>query len=670
MSMISPTTVPGLLAQAIAHHQAGQLSAAEELYRSILVKEPDQPDALHLIGVIAHQLGRHDVARGLIEKAISRNGAIAGYYINLGNVLVALDDHQAAVTALETAIRLAPQVAEAHANYALSLLRLGRFKDAAAAANKALKIDPKHPGALINLGLCQLKSGRADAAAHAFRKALRGDPQAREAKLGLIRALAAGGPKDQAEALALAGEQAKQGDDGEVLALLGGLELHAGLTDAADATTAKALVLAPGDPTARINRAAVQIARGELDQARGVIEPLLRTAPVLPAALVVAGQIDVAAGNYQEAAAAFRRALAADPENPAIQHELGNALYHDLQLAEAEKLFAQAAAKAASARTLTSLGLTRLSLGDLARGWKDYESRFDADPSVAGARSFRLPRWKGQPLAGKKLLVWREQGVGDEMIFARLYPEIIARAGQGQVVIDTDPRLTALFARSFPGAHFVPASETQTLLAQDPAIGFQIPALSACPLLYPGLTAMPGSSPRLVLDPAQAGKAAQWLSNLPAGLRIGICWRSLKLASDRSRNYAPLADFAALATLPGAVLVSLQYGDTAAEIAAFKAATGHQVHVCPDLDLTNEFDGTAALAAGLDFVVSVDTVMAPLSVLAGAPTYWLTTPGRWPMFGTERYPLLPEARLQIRPLDENWPAVIGRVIASIKAAAA
>ena len=162
----------GLIQKGIQVHQAGQLPEAEAIYRQVLGVEPDHADANHLLGVIADEVGRHEIAVQLISKAIKKNPIDAAYHCNLGNALHEQGRLDEAVASYRKALAIKPDYAEAHSNLGNALHEQGRLDDAVASCRKALGIKPDLAGAHSNLGNAFTDLGRLDDAVASYHKAL------------------------------------------------------------------------------------------------------------------------------------------------------------------------------------------------------------------------------------------------------------------------------------------------------------------------------------------------------------------------------------------------------------------------------------------------------------------------------------------------------------------
>jgi tetratricopeptide (TPR) repeat protein len=193
-------TIPEAFAIAIQHHREGRLQAAEEIYRRILAAEPDQPDAIHLLGVIASQAGKHDLAVEQILRAIGLNGNVPAFHNNLGEAYRALRRVSEAVASFRRALELNEDMAEAHANLGHALWELGKLEEAIAHYYRALELAPSMAGVHSNLGNALKDQGKRDEALACYRRALELKPDLAEAHGNLGKALAESGDLAGAEA--------------------------------------------------------------------------------------------------------------------------------------------------------------------------------------------------------------------------------------------------------------------------------------------------------------------------------------------------------------------------------------------------------------------------------------------------------------------------------------
>ena len=191
------TSIPKAIQAALEHHQAGRLPQAEALYRQILQVAPNHPDALHLLGVIARQDGKNEIAVELITKAISVNPS-SSMYCNLGAALRDQGKLDTAVESYHKALSIKPDFAEAHYNLGIALQQQGKLDAAIESYHKAVSIKPDFAEAYSNLGLALKDQGKLDAAVESYHKALAIKPDFAEAHSDLGIALQEQGKLDAA----------------------------------------------------------------------------------------------------------------------------------------------------------------------------------------------------------------------------------------------------------------------------------------------------------------------------------------------------------------------------------------------------------------------------------------------------------------------------------------
>lgn len=528
---------------------------------------------------------------------------------------------------------------EAHLEAAMTHHRMGRLAAAVTAYRAALAETPEHPDALHLLGVALHQSGQPRAGLALIARVLARDPAFPQALANAALILQAlGRPADAVvyarAALILHPAYA------EAWTNLGNIEKDRNRLEAADACHCRALAIRPAYGEAMTNRGTVQELLGRPGIAAALHRAALTLRPDLADAHNNLGIALQALGKREAAAASFVRALN---------------LQADLPLAQ------------------WNLGLLRLAAGKLAAGWQGYRWRFRG-PQMLKARHFPVPEWRGEPLAGRRLLVWREQGVGDEVLFATLWPELLARvaAEGGAVILETEPRLVSLFQRRFPAATVRPAPDPAVvsgLAPEEPAaaerLDFQIPAGSLPALLRPSLDHFPPRLEGLIPCPDRVALWRQRLDALPPGLRIGLCWRSRDLAARRSRSYTSLRDWQPLLTRPGVQIIRLQYDDCAAEIADAEARFGITLHQWADLDLKDDFEGVAALMVNLDLVITGPTSVGELAAALGAPVWRLAWYGDWSALGAAARPWYPSMRLFTGLADDALPETLAVLLRAL-----
>ncbi len=497
-----------------------------------------------------------------------------------------------------------------------------------------LKRSPNDPKLLARLSTLERRRGRVEAAIDLARRALLSDAAFVPGLLALGHALSDRGDNDAAVA---AYETAWQKQPDNILALtnLSTLRLRQ-VGAAADGAAAD-------ERGGALIEEALDLAR----RAQAIDPDYVHANLAVGAALMRKNEVD-------GAAAAYDRAIALEPGNVIALVNLTLLRLEQSRSEEAEALGRRAvAADPGNAQAHWHLALALMVNGKLREGWPEFAWRWVTDFTAVGRRHWPWPEWQGGPLEGR-LLVWNEQGIGDELMFSSLLPEL---SKQLDLVVECDPRLLGLLGRSLPGVTLIPRTGVPPETREWPAgIVAQIAAGDIARHLRPDLASFAGQSGTyLKPDP----KRAEAIRQRDGGdrPRIGLAWDTrAKLHGERRR--IPLADFLPLLRNERLHVVSLQYGDHSAEIEAV-AARGGAIAVDPAVDPLTDLDGFAAQVASLDLVITIDNSTAHMAGALGVPC-WVLIPDppewRW-MLDREDCVWWPSLRLfrQQRPGDWSTP---------------
>jgi tetratricopeptide (TPR) repeat protein len=291
------TAIAQQLTTAVQHHQTGRVAEAESLYRAVLAVEPDQADALHLLGVLLYQRGRHAEAVELIERALAILGPHPVFHSNLAAVYLELDRLDDTVTHARAALRLQPNLANAHHNLGVALMRQEQHEPALAAFTEAVRLDPGHIEARCNRAATLHRLGRAAEALACAQEALQLAPDHPQAHNDLGGVLMTLDRHDEAighlrEAIRLRPAYAEaHGNLGMALRARGAL-------DEAIASLRTALQLNPRNADTHNSLAYALECKGQIDQARAELLQAVALAPDNPRTLAGLSALD-AAGYYE-----------------------------------------------------------------------------------------------------------------------------------------------------------------------------------------------------------------------------------------------------------------------------------------------------------------------------------------------------------------------------------
>ena len=626
--------------------------------------KPSSPTIRHNRGQALFNLGRLADARADVEKALQLKPDYAPSWNLLGNILAGEGDRAGAERAYRRALQANPAFAEVHYNFGLLLQESGRNDEAIAEYRRALAARPRFAPAHNNLANALKASGRIDEALAQYAEAVRADPQLADALSNFGTALRELGRFDEAIPL-LERSVALRPDSAAALNNLG-IAYHERHRDAeAVRCYRRALELRPEFHEARNNLGNALSALGEVDEAAAAYREAIAQAPSHPDAYSNLGVLLQERGSAEEAMDAYRRALELRPDHADALSNLGYMLQEEGRLDEAIGHYRRALdANPASTRAGYNLGLALIVRGELAQGWDLHELRFRTTPPIAIARSLPMPRLSAADLATpQRIAIWREQGVGDQLLYASLVPELEARGHS--VVMEVDARLAPAFRRAHPAWTIVTAGDSDRAFAgctRHIAVG-------SLPQLLRTSAESFAAQPAALLA-ADAGRAAQFRTRIAApGVRpIAISWRSFQ---PKGRGYvqrkksAALEAFAALSRRDDLRLLDVQYGDTAAEREAFARAGGRLAHF-DDLDLFNDLEGVLAAIAACDAVVTTSNVTAHLAGAIGKETFLVYLAGNppfhyWVPRADGRSTWYPSVRIVTAREIDTWDKALGRV---------
>jgi hypothetical protein len=310
-----------------------------------------------------------------------------------------------------------------------------------------------------------------------------------------------------------------------------------------------------------------------------------------------------------------------------------------------------------------SKSLVYLSTGRLAEGFAHYDCRFGADTTMV-RRTYPQPRWDGRPVPGT-LLVWGEQGLGDQIIYASMLPDLVSRAEK--VVVEVEPRLVDLFARSFPDVQV--AAIGKELYAGD--IKAHAPIGSLGRYLRHGADMFPAASAGFLKADAARTRALRKRLAGDGRRVIGLSWKSQNPKFEKAKS-AELLDFESVLRLPGCRFVDLQYGDTLIDRERTEHALGVRVEHLDDIDNTRDIDSLAALIAACDLVVTVSNTTAHLAGGLGVRTFVMVPYGHarlWYWFKErDDSPWYPSLSVKRQRSGQPWADLIAAHAQEIAAA--
>ncbi len=450
----------------------------------------------------------------------------------------------------------------------------------------------------------------------------------------------------------------------DALHLLGRIHGDRGELQEAIELIGRALKALPKFPDAHHNLSTYLIRDGKFADAERHLRSVLKLQPQNARAESDLGGVLLQLRRYKDAAASFDKALQHDPT-------LATALINTVTVREIEgrfdevipaydKLLARDPENATAHyyRALSLLARERFS-----EGWAEYVWRWRRADTAAKHGVFPLPYWAGELLDGVRVLVWTEQGPGDEILIASMLPDLLARGAA--VSLLCSERMTPLFRRSFPTITVIDTIDGVT----PDAFRFQISLSELGRHLRPTRESFGTSRAILQADPTHRDALrAQYRGDSNSPL-VGISWRSRAVGVEGEKSQ-PLATWEPVLRTPGVRFVCLQYGDCAAEIRDAEQRFGIQILHDPAIDPLKDLDAFAAQVAAMDLVISVSNTTVHVAGGLGLPT-WVMVPaarGRiWYWFlNRVDSPWYPGVRLVRQRHAGDWSPAIQDVAARLR----
>jgi tetratricopeptide (TPR) repeat protein len=620
----APNMVNAWVALGQAQRAAGSVTGAETAYRQAIRLDGMNALARLGLGELCIAAGHPQQALAEFELALQRNPALVAAHLGLGNALAFLERYDEALERYQVALALRPRLPEAEFASGFVLARMGRVKEAETRYRRALVERPDFAAAWMNLGSLLRDQGSEAFAEAALLRAVELRP---DLVAGWIN--------------------------------LAALERERNRPAAAEPHLRKAYALNPEQVETHIAWCQFRVSEKDFAGAWAWLRRALACDPRQPEALNMQGILLHAEGSWSRALAAFEQAEALG--HRAAASNRGNTLLDMGRMPEALRAHQRAVIlDPAHAGARYNLALTQLRLGDWARGWPGYEARWQFREVHRAPRVFRQPRWQGESLAGRRILLHAEQGLGDTIQFCR-YATLVAARG-GFPILQVQQPVERLM-RSLP---VVRAGFAETALLGNPPPPFDL----ECPLLslpavfattvdttpWPG--AYLGADATAVAEGLRLSPDPRLATLFGPTMRVGLAWAgNPRYKADNQRSTTLLSLLSLLRT-PGVHWISLQKGPASAQIAALP----HDIFISDASSLDADMADTAALIGSLDLVVTTDTSIAHLAGAMGRPV-WILLPylgdWRW-MQEVETTPWYPTARLLRQRSPGNWDELARR----------
>jgi tetratricopeptide (TPR) repeat protein len=499
-----------------------------------------------------------------------------------------------------------PRQSDAHNFLGLVMQKKGDTKEALRLIGEAIVLHPSFADYHINLGEVLKSIRRYEEALASYRRAM--DLGADSHRLFTQMGFVLHELKKDAEAIPFF-RRALAKDPSHTKAKIGlGLGLIE-LQNYAEAETilAESVQELPQDVTAWNNYSIALRAMMKEEEAKIAIEKALAISPSSVPALSNYGEILKDEGDFERAIAVYDKAIALNPDYIIARY---------------------------------NRGLCLLTEGRLAEGWQEFSAsrrEWLAHLSRVHEELLQLPLWDGSSLQGKRILIWADQGVGDEILFLSMLPDVLATGAA--VVVEAQERLVPILKRSFPMIDVYVRREKPDPKLLEEKIDFQAPGIWLGHWLRNDFKKFVGQKPFLQVDSARVATIRERYAAKGFRHIVGLSWRSKAKRIGRFKS-SVLQDWEAVLSTPDTIFIDLQYGDTAAELAGvMQEMPGVTIYRDPEIDQMKSIDDFMHQVAACDHIVSVSNTAVHVAGAVGVPVtammpkalgsiwYWFTGEG-------------------------------------------
>ncbi|HIO06501.1 TPA: tetratricopeptide repeat protein [Candidatus Poribacteria bacterium] len=523
--LVSAADIEDKFQQAVAFHQAGQLSQAEKICKQILTYNSQNAEVFHFLGIIACQVGKYPVAVDLITQAIEIDSKQPPFYYSLANALREQGKLEKATEAYQQVIQIQPNHADAYNNLGTVFINQDRIDDAIEAYQQAIRIQPNQGEAYYNLGNAFHSQERMEEAIEAYQKAIQ---------------------------------------------------------------------IQPNRVEAYNNLGVVLIDQEKLEESVQIYQKTLEIQP-----------------NYADA-----------------YNNLGNALREQGKLEESIRIFQKAThLQPNHAEAHNNLAMMLLLKGNFENGWKQYEWRCQCDNFPFEKRDFPQPFWEGTDLNDKSILVWTEQGIGDEIMFTSILPDLLNM--NANIIVESDRRMVSLFQRSFPKIQFIPRQNPPNSQLLNTTIDYQVPIGSLGKWLRIDENSfILNRNTYLCACPKKTSRKRKEYQELANGkILIGISWKSTGINQrhtyTKKKKSTPLEYWQPLLAQRNCYFINLQYGNVKQELNEFQKHTDLKIYQDEEIDSLSSLDDFAAQISALDLVISTSNTTVHLAGALGKQVWTL-----------------------------------------------
>ena len=597
-------------------------------------KDPNQVDVERDLqrAIGFHQTGKLQQAELICQQILQIHPQHFTALHLLGVIAYQVENFEIAVDLIQQAVKVDPNQSSCFFSLGLTLKKQGRLGEAINAYYKVLEIEPKNADAYNNLGNILGLSGQLEEAVDTYRKALEINPDDIRTYNNLSVVFQ------------------KQGK----------------LAEAID-TYYKILEIDPTDVGVCRSLGMLLTEQGKLEEAIEAYYKVLEIDSTDAGIYNNLGILLKEQGKFKEAIDAYCKALEIFPGYADAYNNLGNVLQLQGDFEDAVVVYKKALEiNSQFSEAHKNLGMLLLLTGELEHGWEKYEWRWKCHDFPSENRNFPQPLWDGTGLSDKSVLVWTEQGVGDEIMFANMLDTLSWMADE--IITECEERLVPLFQRSFPKIQFVSREQKPNPILLDKDIDYQVPIGSLAQWLRKNESQFPKKGSYLSASSEKVSQLRDKYKRLTDDrFLVGISWKSINHGIEKEKSTI-LENWTPILSQPDCFFVNLQYGDIKQEIGEYYSSTGILIYTDQEINPLTNLDDFAAQISALDLVISISNTTVHISGALGKKV-WTLLPyvpdWRW-MLKREDTPWYPTMKLFRQSQMNDWRDVFQRVSLALK----
>lgn len=654
-------TLPDIFARAVEAHQQGKLAAAEQGYRAVLAAYSDELETHYLLGALLVQSERDEEAVPYLERYVKHKPDNAPALDALGAALSKVGRDDEAVRTLKRAVQITPNDPQTLANLGRAALAADRPEEGVKAFETALKLQPAFAEAAIGYASCLDKLEDRQNAIAVLRQFISGGAATSSVHEKLLTYLIEGKKFEEAHKRAREALATWPDSDAFVLADATALR-HIHPASRARPVYEELLRRAPNNPSYLNKYGDYLYDMGEWDEAEQFVLRSFEINPNVVDTVNNLGRIRQQKGDLEGSIKFYLDAIDIKPEYADAHNNLGNVFLYTDQIDKAIESFDRAISlKPHKKDYYFNRSIALMTSGEIRPHLEDHWTRFEKDKPIS-TRTWPWPKWNGESLQGKRVFLYGEQGIGDEIIHARCAAQVVKTAEFS--ILECSERLMGLYQRSFPGinlrAYSNPADKDLLNLefdVQASTLDMNCWAYETADDITP--------HPYLKPDPAETKTLRErYQSNGDNRPLIGISWSS---GGTRQAHFksTPLELWKPILAHTDVKFVNLQYGDWSQELKTLEEEDGLEVISDPEIDPLGDLDLYAAQVAAMDHVITISNATAHLAGALGVPVWNMvpTGPGRlwyWFMEGAN-CPWYGSMRLFRHAYQDGWGGVLTEV---------